>query len=263
MYRWNAKEYEKYSSGQQKWAGELIAKLEPKGDEALLDIGCGDGRVTAEIASLLRDGFVTGIDYSLDMVDLARSKYTGDRYSNLRFLNLDARELSFNEEFDIVFSNAALHWVIDHRAVLKGIFQALKPAGRMLLQMGGRGNGREVFRLLESFENGGKWSGYLKGVSFPYGFYGPEEYACWMKEAGFEARRIELIPKNMVHESLDKFKGWIRTTWLPYTQRIPEGRRELFIDDLASGYTACYPPDDRGRIHLDMVRLEVEAVKPG
>ena len=100
---------------QQLWAQELLGKLKLRGDECLLDVGCGDGKVTAEIAAHLPRGRVVGVDLSLDMVHLAEERFAPELIPNLRFEQADASDLPFNEEFDVVFSNAVLHWVIDHQ----------------------------------------------------------------------------------------------------------------------------------------------------
>ena len=138
-YQWNAIDYAKSSSIQQQWARELISKLNLKGNEKLLDIGSGDGKVTAEIASYLSNGSVIGIDNSEAMITLAQSKYSTDAFPNLRFQQGDASRLTFENEFDVVFSNATLHWILDQRPVLQGIYKSLKHNGKILLQMGGRG----------------------------------------------------------------------------------------------------------------------------
>ena len=138
-YQWDSRDYELHSPGQQRWARELIARLSLGGAEELLDIGCGDGKVTAEIASLLTAGRVVGIDNSESMIELAQKRYPPEDHSNLAFTLMDAVDLRFGPIFDLVFSNAALHWVKDHRPVVESIHACLKPGGRMLLQMGGAG----------------------------------------------------------------------------------------------------------------------------
>ncbi|HWR70758.1 MAG TPA: methyltransferase domain-containing protein, partial [Dehalococcoidia bacterium] len=120
MYQWDAEEYRTSSSNQKKWALELLSKLDLEGSERVLDIGCGDGEVTAAIARRVPRGFAVGIDSSGDMIDLAVTHYPPERCPNISFVLKDAREIDFDEEFDAVFSNACLHWVVDHRPVLAG-----------------------------------------------------------------------------------------------------------------------------------------------
>jgi len=262
-YRWNAGDYARHSDSQKKWGKELMAKLQLAGDERLLDIGCGDGKLTAEIAERLPRGTVVGIDSSAEMIALANTRYPRERFANLLFLEMDARRISFPAEFDIVFSNAALHWVIDHRPVLKGIHAALKPGGRLLIQMGGRGNAAAVVSVIEEVMAEEKWRPFFDNFVFPYGFYGPEEYRSWLTAAGFDGEciRLSLTPRDMVHRNVENFKGWIRTTWLPYLQRVPSRQREVFIDTLTQKYLEVFPPDGAGCIHVLMQRLEVRALR--
>jgi len=156
-FQWDANDYAKNSSAQQKWARELITKLSLSGDESLLDIGCGDGKVTAELALNLKDGVVVGIDNSAEMIFLAKDNFPLSIYPNLSFFKQDARELSFNQEFDVVFSNAVLHWVLDHRPVLNGIYRAMKPNGRVLVQMGGKGNAASVINVVNKIIECREW----------------------------------------------------------------------------------------------------------
>jgi trans-aconitate 2-methyltransferase len=261
MYDWDAEEYRTSSSNQKKWALELLAKLDLKGSERVLDIGCGDGEITAAIARRVPGGSAVGIDSSRDMVDLASKNYPPDRCPNISFILQDAREIDFDEEFDAVFSNACLHWVIDHQPVLTGIGRCLKPRGRMLLQMGGKGNAATVLKAIDAVLKMSRWARYFDGFAFPYAFYGPEEYRSWMEALGFHVNRAELLPKDMVHEGADAFAAWLRTTWLPYTQRVPESLREEFIHEIVTAHAGIRPPDADGSIHFTMVRLEVEATK--
>ncbi len=262
-YRWNADDYARHSQSQKQWGRELMAKLRLSGDESLLDIGCGDGKLSAQIARRLPHGTVLGVDNSPEMIALARERYPQGRFGNLRFAVMDARRLGLKASFDVVFSNAALHWVIDHRPVLAGIQAALKPGGRVLIQMGGRGNAADVVAVIEEIMATAQWQSCFEDFAFPYGFYGPEEYRPWLAEAGFDESsiRLSLIPRDMVHGDVEKFRGWIRTTWLPYLQRVPAARREEFIDTVTAKYLQAFRPDDNGRVHVRMQRLEVAAVR--
>jgi len=106
-----------------------------------------------------------------------------------------------------------------------------------------------------------KWSPFFSDFTFPYGFYGVDEYRRWLAEAGLNTRRVELIPKDKKHKGRDGFAGWIRSTWLPYLSMIPEQMQAEFIEAISNAYLVRHPPDDEGLVHVDMVRLEVEAVK--
>ena len=260
-YSWDAEDYAKHSSAQLGWARELISKLNLNGDENILDIGCGDGKVTAEIAANVPNGSVVGVDNSESMIDLAETNYPATKYPNLSFQLADAQKLPFEQKFEVVFSNAALHWVIDHIPVLEGIYKSLRPGGRILLQMGGQGNAASVISVLDEVKAEAEWCSYFKDFEFPYGFHCPKDYKRWLKYSGFNPIRVELFTKDMIHEGRSGLAGWIRTIWLPYTQRIPKQKREVFVDEIVNRYIQKNPPDSEGKIYVKMVRLEVEAIK--
>ena len=263
MYHWNAEEYRTSSSNQKKWALELLSKLDLKGNERVLDIGCGDGEITATIAQRVPRGFAVGIDSSKEMIDLATRRFSSEHHPNVAFIVKDATALDFPEEFDAVFSNACLHWVIDHQPVLAGVRRCLKPSGRVLLQMGGKGNAATVLEAIDCVLKTSRWAKHFDGFVFPYAFHGPDDYRPWLGALGFSISRIELLTKDMVHGGSDGFAAWLRTTWLPYTERVPESLREEFLYELVAAHARIRPPDADGRIHLTMVRLEVEATKGG
>ena len=116
------------------------------------------------------------------MISRARTAFPS--VSVLSFMVMDARALSFEQPFNVIFSNAALHWVKDHRTLLRGVADSLKPGGRILFQMGGRGNGEEIFSVAAQVARKGAWQDCFRGFEFPWGFYGPDEYIPWLKEAG-------------------------------------------------------------------------------
>jgi trans-aconitate methyltransferase len=150
-YKWNAQDYEKHSQAQQKWARELIESLSLRGIEDVLDLGCGDGKVTAEISKLVSKGAVIGVDNSQSMIELASERYPLTQYTNLSFQEMDARNLNFDECFNLIFSNAALHWVKEQKPVIEGMYKGLKQGGKILLQMGGKGTIRNSIRVRMAF----------------------------------------------------------------------------------------------------------------
>ncbi|MCP4159512.1 MAG: methyltransferase domain-containing protein [Deltaproteobacteria bacterium] len=260
-YTWNADDYSKYSTAQQKWARELISNLDLNGSESILDIGCGDGKVTAEIATILTSGKVIGVDNSANMIELALQSFPGQNYPNLSFEISDASSLPFSEIFDVIFSNAALHWIKDHKPVLNSIYKALKSGGKILLQMGGKGNAKDIIDILDILIPEKKWNKYFIDFEFPYGFHDSQKYEIWLREVGFSDVRCELIPKIMSYDNRDGLAGWIRTTWLPYTDRLPFELREEFINCTVDKYIEKNGLKSNGSVNVDMIRLEAEAIK--
>jgi len=259
--KWNAADYAANSIVQQTWARELIAGLKLRGDEYVLDVGCGDGKVTAEIARHLPDGAATGVDASPQMIEFAQKTFPASKHRNLNFRVMDAREIHFTDRFDLVFSNAALHWVEDHQAFLRGVASVLRSGGRLVVSCGGKGNAQDVFVAARPEMRLKPWREFFRGMGKPYFFYTPEDYEKWLPRFGFKTLGVRLAPKDATYVGRDGFAAWMRTTWLPYVQRVPENLREQFIAGVTDRYLTKHPPDAEGRVHVRMVRLEIDAVK--
>jgi len=260
--QWNAAEYAANSAVQQSWARELIARLPLRGGEHVLDIGCGDGKVTAEIARAVPRGRVWGVDASPEMIAFAQAAFPPATNGNLNFQICDAREIgSLGAKFDLVFSNAALHWVDDHEAILRGAACVLKPGGRLVISCGGQGNAQDVFLALRQELRRQRWRDFFRKLTAPYFFYSADEYKKWLPKFGFRINAIKLAPKDVAYPGADGLATWLRTTWLPYVQRVPETLREDFIAAVTARYLAKHPPDAQGLVHVRMVRLEIDAVK--
>jgi trans-aconitate 2-methyltransferase len=278
--KWNAAAYAAHSTVQQSWARELIAKLKLRGDEHVFDVGCGDGKVTAEIALSLPQGSATGMDASPQMIEFAKQAFPAATFSNLRFRVMDARKIKFDRRCDLVFSNAALHWVDDHQAILRGAASVLRSGGRLVVSCGGKGNAHDVFLALRPEMRLKRWCEFFRRMPMPYFFYAPGDYEKWLPKFGFQINRLELAPKDATYAGAEGFATWLRTTWIPYVQRVPEkvgqasslslsgklpdpqkNLREEFIAAVTARYLAKHPPDQSGQVHVRMVRLEIDAVK--
>jgi trans-aconitate methyltransferase len=259
--RWNAADYAANSTAQQIWARDLIAQLHLRGDEHILDVGCGDGKVTAELACAVPKGSVTGIDASLEMIRFARKTFPPGKYPNLKFQVMDARRIRLAQQFDIVFSTSVLHWVDDHPAFLRGASACLHPGGRLVASCGGKGNAQDVFVALRPEMRLKQWCNFFRKLPKPYFFHSPADYEKWLPRFGFKTHSVKLSPKDAVYQGRERFAAWFRTTWLPYTQRVPEDSREKFTAGVVDRYLAKHPPDAKGCVRVGMVRLEIDAVK--
>lgn len=260
-YIWNPEDYSENSSAQFKWGKELLELLNLKGNEKLLDIGCGDGKITELISRKLEKGIVIGIDNSKDMIRFARHKYTNDKFEHLTFEIKDACNLGYESEFDVIYSNAALHWVKDQECVLNEAYKSLKKGGRILFQMGGKGNLEEMIEIISNTLLNGKWLQYFSDFENPYYFYSDKEYSTFLNNTNFKADKVELIPRVMTHENVNGLAGWIRTTWHPFLNRVPQNLRMELINDIVNDFLEKFPIDLSGRINIKMVRLQVEAHK--
>ena len=259
--KWNPAAYAAHSAVQQSWARKLIAKLHLHGHEHILDVGCGDGKVTAEIARAVANGFVLGTDASPEMIAFAQKTFPSSQISNLKFQICDAREIRFQTKFDVVFSNAAMHWVDDHEAILRGAASVLRPGGRLVISCGGKGNAHDVFLALRPEMRLKRWRAYFRRMPMPYFFHEPGDYEKWLPKFGFKINSLHLAPEDSAYAGASGFAAWLRTTWLPFVQRVPENLREEFIDAITRRYVAKHSPDAKGQVHVRMVRLEIDATK--
>jgi trans-aconitate 2-methyltransferase len=135
-FEFDADKYRQASTHQQEWGTQLIAELRLKGNENILDLGCGNGVLTAKLAQLVPNGHVVGIDSSRNMIAAAQA--LGD--DRIAFRCLDINKLDYSGEFDLVFSNATLHWVKDHRSLLNNVHRTVRPGGACRFNFAADGN---------------------------------------------------------------------------------------------------------------------------
>ena len=255
---WNAKDYARNSAGQARFAHELIDRLALRAGQSVLDIGCGDGKITREIARLVYPAQVVGIDSSAAMITFADNNH---RTNNLNFFHMDAMAIDLTESFDVAFSNAVLHWVPDHIAVLRGVKRVLKPGGKILFQMGGAGNAADIIRVINEVTQQKSWREYFVDFKLPYYFYDISDYENFLSQGDFKKIRIELLDKEMQFENPEGLQGWLRSAWFPVTDCVPEERRQNLLSEIVSAYCqSCSIGMAKGSITVAMKRLEVEAV---
>ncbi len=134
--------------------------------------------------------------------------------------------------------------------------------GRLLFQMAGKGNAQAVLTLFDELFKTPQWRRYFEDFTFPYAFLNQQEYTQLLVQAGLKPLRVELFSRDMKFPSAEGMAGWVRTTWLPFTERIPIEQRDSFVFEIVNRYLTAHPADEHGIVHLGMVRLEVEAEKP-
>ncbi|MGZ7146678.1 MAG: class I SAM-dependent methyltransferase, partial [Halobacteriota archaeon] len=161
--------------------------------------------------------------------------------------------------FDLVVSFSCLHWVQDQAAVLRGIRTSLKQGGRVVLQFGGKGTLASVFAATAEVEAHPRWHRYFENFDFVWTSCDAQEYRALLLDAGLTPQRVELVPKDMVHDGIEGLTGWFRATWLPDVERVPEALQDEFAADVVQRYVENNPLDADGRTHVRMMQLEVEA----
>ena len=139
--------------------------------------------------------------------------------------------------------------------------RSLKPGGRLLFQMAGKGNAKDVLDIIKELAHVEPWRSYYK-MTFPYGFYDAEEYRGFLQEAGLVVERVELFPKDMKFNGAEGLAGWVRTTWLPFTDKLPAELKPKFVESIVNLYLERHPADAEGTTHVGMIRIETEGHKP-
>src|ERR1700693_5892570 len=183
---WNANLYDAKHAFVWKHGSDVVSLLAPQPGERILDLGCGTGHLTAQIAE--SGAQVTGVDQSAEMVDAARLTYP-----NLKFEISDARNLSLRDEFDATFSNATLHWIHEPELVLQGVWKALRTGGRFVAEFGGN---RNIRAMQDAFDGALVELGAAKpGEVQPWYYPSVSEYSTLAERNGFEVRFITLFDR--------------------------------------------------------------------
>lgn len=224
----------------------VVDLLAPRQGERILDLGCGDGRLTAEIAR--RGAAVVGVDGSVELLAVARSR-------GLEVIQTDAHELRFAGEFDAVFSNAALHWMHHPERVIAGVQRSLKPGGRFVGEFGGHGNVAAIVTALVAV----LWQRGIDGKArLPWYFPTAEEYAKRLSEGGFAVRSIELFPRPTPLPT--DMAGWLDTFAGPFFSDFTLLDRAVAINEVVA-LLAPSLQDESGQWTADYVRLRFIAEK--
>lgn len=227
-------------------AGGMMEWLAARSGERILDLGCGDGQLTARIAA---DGVdVRGVDASAAMVAAARARgITADEAT--------AEQLPFNNAtFDAVFSNAVLHWVRGQDAMMAEVHRVLKPGGRFVAEMGGHGNVAAIHVGLMAVLVRHGFGDAEKGVNY---YPTPEAYSRRLGQHGFQVERMALIPRPTPLEKTG-MEGWLRTFRRGVLEKLPEELRATVVDECCALLAPALRDED-GNWVADYVRLRFVA----
>jgi trans-aconitate 2-methyltransferase len=242
---WDAVSYQRVSVPHEEWAASILDRLELRGDEVVLDAGCGAGRVTSMLIERLPEGRVIAVDGSASMIDQVGSVLRPRDES----LVADLLELELEEPVDVVFSSAVFHWVLDHEALFANLRRALKPGGRLAAQNGGAGNIARLKRSSAEVAAREPYAPHFEGFGEPWNYAAPAETEERLARAGFAEARCWLQPWDVVPPEPAEF---LRTVCLgPYVDRLPEELRDAYVGDVLA------LEDDP--LVLGYVRLNIEA----
>jgi len=236
MTEWDASEYFRQSQLQEVLADEQLALLSFSSSECILDVGCGDGKITAKIAARVPDGFVLGIDPSHDMIAFANSHFGLPEWRNLRFAVADVRNLPYRNKFDLIVSFNALHWVPEQERALRSMRRALKPEGRATLRLVPAGPRKSLEDVIQEVCATQRWRESFQGFPMPYVHLAPEAYADLCKRSGFRVQSVQLTDKAWDFRTREAFLAFCHATCVKWTRRLPEAEIQPFIEDVLNRY---------------------------
>jgi len=237
----DGRRYEQTSAHQKEWGTKLIQELDLRGDERILDVGCGDGTLTATLAAAVQHGSVLGIDASKGMVEAARTK----QEANLSFEQLDILKCVFLDEFDVVFSNATLHWIKDHRKLLAILHRALVPSGVLRANFAGDGNCATLNRIAKELMARSDFRDAFVGFEWPWYMPSVDDYKELVMRSPFGNADVWGENADRHFPDATAMLGWIdHPASVPFRQHVDPETAERFHKALADAMIAATQQED-------------------
>lgn len=251
-FHWNAAYYNQHSQFQYAHAEEVLSSYAFQSSEHVLDVGCGDGKITHTIASQVPEGTVIGIDNSESMIQYATNKFND--CPNLFFKVCDAEKIDYHHQFDLIVSFACLHWVRDQLAFLIGAKNALKADGRMILDLYPKHP--LIWGAIEDTVHHKKWSKYFVDYSNPHISYDLPTYESLAKKSGLNIISIKEQIPTAEFTSRDHAEAFVRS-WLPHTEQLSSPLKSSFISDIFERFLENAPSSPDNRIGIPFRRLNI------
>jgi trans-aconitate 2-methyltransferase len=246
---WDASTYDQISAPQQAWAREQLERLRLRGDEVVLDAGCGSGKVTAMLVELVPDGRVYAVDVAPSMVAHTQQALGG----RVTAFCQDLTELSLPEPVDAIFSNATFHWIPDHPKLFAALAATLRPGGQLVAQCGGFGN-IDAFRVLaDEVARSGEFAPYFSDWKGPWNYARADITAERLTAAGFVGVETWLEPRPTTIEDPESF---VRTV-------LVVRHLDLLPDDVHDSFVRAVLARAGTPLVLDYVRLNMVARRAG
>lgn len=247
---WNAQFYKNHSEGQFKRGIDTIYGLNFRGDEKIIDVGCGDGRITAEIAKHVTNGHVLGIDISQNMISEALKSF--GNIDNLAFQCIDAAKFSSDKNFDLVVSFAAFHWIKYQEETLKNIYKHLRSGGKLIIKMSHFQKG-PVSEVAVST----KWAHVLSKKEQTYFPQTVDSFSKLLKTVGFNNIDVKQKIAARIFQNKEELFNWA-FAWVPHSTGLPEAEAREYTKDIVD--RVCATRND-GQIILESALLDATAIK--
>jgi trans-aconitate 2-methyltransferase len=266
---WDAETYHKVSNIQESWAIEILEKRKFKGNEIVLDAGCGTGRVTKIIANNVKRGKVYAVDIDDNMITNAKKNLKD--FSNIVFIKSDLSVVKLPEKMDLIFSNAVIHWVLDHKKLFTNFSRLLKPGGELLIQCGGQGNLGAIPIVLEKVRKSNSFKNYFTNWNTPWNFASSTDTKKILEDSGFKDIQVDRIKKIANFQNYQDYILFMKTVVIkPYLSYLPTDKnnniKNLFIEEF---FLELDKKHNRNTINkttdtnfkIDYVRLNITGTK--
>ena len=263
-YDWDATTYDCISDAQESWGHEIIEYRKWKGNEIVLDAGCGSGRLTKILSIKVPQGKVIAVDSDLAMIRLAKENLA--KFSNIEFIKIDISQLEIAEKVDVVFSNAVLHWILNHKKVFECFWQILNPDGQLLIQCGGHRNLVKTLSIINKVSRSKEFYNYFcnnKGDDIwrqTWYFAKKEDTERILQEIDFENIQVFLEDKEAKFHNKEEYFLFLKTiVLLPYLKYLPN---DMLKDKFAKSVIQEIDTNAKElQWKLDFVRLNINAIK--
>ena len=228
-FEFNGEKYKYASKHQKEWADEILSEFKLKGNEKILDLGSGDGSISFKLAELVPEGYVIGIDSSKGMIETAAKL----ERKNLEFILLDINKLDLIDEFDLIFSNATLHWVKDHKFLLKNVYKNLKKSGIIRFNFAGKGNCLTFLKVIKELINSKKYKRFFDDFEWPWYMPGLEEYKQLLSDSKFYRIKVWEENKDRFFKNSKEMIRWIeQPSIVPFLGKVIDEYKNSFKKDV-------------------------------